>query len=43
MKEIDNSGNVSSKKTVHSDMGDVEIRVSKDRKDKYKLWLVSKH
>lgn len=42
-KDTDNSRNGFSKKTVHSDMGDVEIKVPRDRNGEFEPQLVAKH
>jgi transposase-like protein len=42
-KETENSRNGYSKKTVHSDMGDMEISVPRDRNGEYEPQLVPKH
>jgi transposase-like protein len=42
-KETDNSRNGYSKKTVHSDMGDMEISVPRDRNGDFEPQLVPKH
>jgi transposase-like protein len=42
-KETENSRNGHSKKTVHTDMGDMEIAVPRDRKGEFEPQLVPKH
>ena len=42
-RDTDNSRNGFSKKTVHSDMGDVEIKVPRDRNGEFEPQLVAKH
>jgi len=42
-KETENSRNGYSKKTVHTDMGDMEISVPRDRKGEFEPQLVPKH
>jgi transposase-like protein len=42
-KETDNSRNGYSKKTVHTDMGDMDISVPRDRKGEFEPQLVPKH
>lgn len=42
-KDTDNSRNGYSKKTVHSDGGDMEIKIPRDRKGEFEPQLVGKH
>ena len=42
-KETENSRNGHSKKTVHTDLGDMEISVPRDRKGEFEPQLVPKH